>query len=63
MTSLENFKRKVLTQDADGCKTIAVLVRTLYFFYFLFLFKNIDCRYSLEPSRRGGSNEYPRSMF
>ena len=21
--------------------------------------QNIDCRYSLDPSRRGGSNEYP----
>ena len=25
--------------------------------------RNIDCRYSLEPPRRGGSNEYPQSMF
>ena len=25
--------------------------------------QNIDCEYSLEPPRRGGSNEYPRSMF
>ena len=24
--------------------------------------QNIDCGYSLEPPRRGGSNEYPRSM-
>ena len=31
--------------------------------FFLFLFKNIDCGYSLEPPRRGGSNEYPQSMF
>ena len=23
--------------------------------------KNIDCGYSLEPPRRGGSNEYPQS--
>ena len=30
---------------------------------FLFLFKNRDCGYSLEPPRRGGSNEYPQSMF
>ena len=30
---------------------------------FLFLLKNIDCGYSLEPPRRGGSNEYPQSMF
>ena len=25
--------------------------------------QNIDCGYSLEPPRRGGSNEYPHSMF
>ena len=25
--------------------------------------KNIDCGYSLEPPRRGGSNEYPHSLF
>ena len=31
--------------------------------FFLFLLKNEDCGYSLEPPRRGGSNEYPQSMF
>ena len=25
--------------------------------------KNIDCGHSLEPPRRGGSNDYPQSMF
>ena len=30
---------------------------------FLFLLKIIDCGYSLEPPLRGGSNEYPQSMF
>ena len=25
--------------------------------------ENIDCGYSLEPPLRGGSNEYPQSMF
>ena len=25
--------------------------------------QNIDCGYSVEPPRRGGSNEYPQSMF
>ena len=25
--------------------------------------QNIDCRYSLKPPRRGGSNEYSQSMF
>ena len=34
--------------------------------YIIFLIsaeKDIDCGYSLEPPRRGGSNEYPQSMF
>ena len=30
---------------------------------FLISAKNRDCGYSLEPPRRGGSNEYPQSMF
>ena len=25
--------------------------------------QNIDCGYSLKPPRRGGSNEYPQSIF
>ena len=32
--------------------------------YFSYFTKNIDCWYSLEPPRRGGSNNgYPQSMF
>ena len=33
--------------------------------YIIFLIsaQNIDCWYSLEPPHRGGSNEYPQSMF
>ena len=34
-----------------------------YTLFFLSLLKNIDCGYSLEPPRQGGSNEYPQSMF
>ena len=30
---------------------------------FLIFARNIDCGYMLEPPRRGGSNEYPQSMF
>ena len=30
---------------------------------FLNFAQNIDCVYTLEPPRRGGSNEYPQSMF
>ena len=32
-------------------------------YIFLFLLKNIDCGYSYESPCRGGSNEYPQSMF
>ena len=32
-----------------------------YTLFFLFLLKNIDLGFSLEPPRRGGSNEYPQS--
>ena len=30
---------------------------------FLVFAQNIDCGYTLEPPCRGGSNEYPQSMF
>ena len=30
---------------------------------FLIFAQNINCGYSLEPPRRGGSNVYPQSMF
>ena len=34
------------------------------FFNIFFIFaQNIDCGYTLDPPRRGGSNEYPQSMF
>ena len=33
-------------------------------FYICLIFaQNIDCGNTLEPPRRGGSNEYPQSMF
>ena len=36
---------------------------TGYTLFFLFLLKNIDCGYPLEPPRRGGSNEYHNLCF
>ena len=30
---------------------------------FIIFAQNIDCGYTLEPPWRGGSNEYPQSMF
>ena len=38
-------------------------IKLLMFFFFHISAQNIDCGYSLEPPRRGGSNEYPQSMF
>ena len=35
-------------------------IKSLIFFIYLL---KIDCGYSLEPPRRGDSNEYPQSMF
>ena len=32
------------------------------FVIFLIFAQNKDCGYTLEPPRRGGSNEYPQSM-
>ena len=36
---------------------------TRVYIIFVISAKNINCVYSLEPPRRGGSNEYPQSMF
>ena len=36
---------------------------TAVYIIFLISAQNIDCGYSLEPPRRGGSNEYPQYMF
>ena len=41
---------------------IEIFIRK-YFIFFLIIAQSIDCGYSLEPPRRGGSDEYPQSMF
>ena len=42
-----------------GCRRILNFIR-----FFLDIFaQNIDCGYMLESPRRGGSNEYPQSLF
>ena len=43
--------------------SIVKLGFTGVYIIFLILLNNIDCGYSLEPPHRGGSNEYPQSMF
>ena len=35
----------------------------VHIIFLILLKKYIDCKYSLEPPRRGGSNEYSQSMF
>ena len=42
---------------------IVKLGYTGIYIFFLILFKKIDCGYSLEPPRRGGSNGYPQSVL
>ena len=58
--------RKHLLYNTDPLKPHFYIVKlgfTGVYIFFLFLLKNIDCGYSLEPPRRDGSNEYPQSMF
>ena len=43
-------------------KTESFQIKILIFFFQIST-QNIDCGYSLEPPPRGGSNEYPQSMF
>ena len=40
-----------------------VLKKYLYLFFFLFLYENICCRYSLEAPHWGTSNEYSQQIF
>ena len=59
---IENFttkkkKKKKTTKKKTESFHIKILI------FFIFLLKNMDCRYPLEPPRRDGSNEYPQSMF
>ena len=49
-------------RDFVSCKKMKIFSR-IFFDIFLIFAQNIDCGYTLEPPRRGGSNEYPQSMF
>ena len=49
------------TSIFHGCKTDNFQMNCFYIF--LIFAQNIDCGYTLEPPQRGGSNEYPQSMF
>ena len=52
--STKKYEEKILHLDFQ----LASITRTFNMFA-----QNIVCGYTLEPPRRGGSNEYPQSMF
>ena len=59
--------RKTCPYNFDPLKPHFYIVKLgftgVYIIVFLFLLKNIDCGYSLEPPQWGGSNECLQSMF
>ena len=60
------FITKTYVYNFDPLKPHFYIVKlgfTGVYIIFLISAQNIDCGYSLEPPRRGGSNEYPQSMF
>ena len=62
LTSLQLVFTKKCLYNFDPLKPHFYTVKlgfTGVYIIFLFLLKNIDCGYSLELPRRGGSNEYP----
>ena len=73
-TSAESFTnkisdihiRKTCLYNFDPLKPyfyMVILGFTGVYIIFFISAQNIDCGYSLEPPRRGGSNVYPQSMF
>ena len=57
---------KICLYNFDPLKPHFYIVKlgfTGVYIIFLISAQNIVCEYSLEPPRRGGSNEYPQSMF
>ena len=60
-----SFVTKIYLYKFDPLKAHFYIIKfgfTEVFIIFLLL-KNIDCEYSLEPPRRGGSNEYTNLCF
>ena len=56
----ENFQIKKPHYFSYFCKTENFQIKNIIFHISA---QNIDCGYSLEPPRRGGSNEYPQFML
>ena len=64
--SFDTYITKICLYNIDPLKphfNIVKLGFTGVYIIFVISAQNIDCGYSLEPPRRGGSNEYPQSMF
>ena len=63
---LKSFITKTCLYNFDPLKPHFCIVKLGFIgvcIIFLISAQNIDCGYLLEPPRRGGSNEYPQSMF
>ena len=61
---LENITKTRLFKYIENFTTKKLANFQIKFFnIFHISAQNIDCGYSVEPPRRGGSNEYPQSMF
>ena len=63
---IRNDITKTCLYNFDSLKPHFYIVKlgfTGVYIIFLISAQNIDFGYSLEPPRRGGSNEYPQSMF
>ena len=66
ITCISAYIAKTCLYNFDPRKPHFYIVKlgfTGVYIIFLMSAQNIDCGYSLEPPRRGGSNEYPQSMF
>ena len=64
--SIMDFITKTCLYNFEPLKPHIYVVKlglTGVYIIFLISAQNIDCGYSLEPPRQGGSNEYPQSMF
>ena len=57
------LKFYVNTNEWCNCFVSFYLERNKNSDIFHIIAQNLGCGYSLEPPRRGGSNEYPQSMF
>ena len=57
---------KIVFWKRTNCTEVGFILPVWYFTksdIFHFSAQNIDCGYSLEPARRGGSNEYHNQYF